>query len=184
MQNIDETSEVAENKVFILYFLHRLNIPVGNIQFIKIMLENRFMNYFYLQQYLGELADEGLVYINREDGRTFYGITEKGVTILEMFESILPAGLRKRLEQSIAPLRRSIRMETQITADYTPDGEDGYTVVCKIKENDFSLLEVKIAAGSREDARNICRYWTGFPQEIYSEILESLIRERKREENT
>lgn len=35
-----------------------------------------------------------------------------------------------------------------ITADYVPEG-DGYSVLCKIRESDFSLLEVKIAAGTK-----------------------------------
>lgn len=173
-----EHSEIAEKKIFILYFLKIIDMPVGSIQFVRVMLENRFMNYFYMQQYLSELIEEGLVNAEKKEGISYYTISDKGVNVLNMFESILPAGLKKRLENSISSIRNNIRMETMITADYTPEDE-GYMVVCKVRENDFSLLEVKIAAGTKEDARNICKNWIKHPQEIYLEILDSLIRDRK-----
>ncbi len=181
MQKANDYSEIAESKVLILFFVKELNMPIGNIQFNKIMLENRFMNYFYLQQYLGELIDEGLLEVNKQDGGKFYGISKKGLSILNMFEVILPAGLKKRIKESIKPLRKNVRMETHITANYYPDEENGYHAHLKINEDTFPLMEVKITTGSKEDARNICRNWTTFPQELYSEILEALLKTRKKE---
>jgi predicted transcriptional regulator len=177
-----ESMETAENKVFILYFMKKIHMAVGNIQFIKIMLENRYMNYFYLQQYLSELIEEKLLSTWRQEGQQFYEINDKGLEVLSMFENILPLGLKKRVDQSVTPIRRSIRMETLITADYAPEGEDGYNVFCKIKEDDFPLIEIKIAVGSKDDARNMCKNWSGFPQEIYLEILETLLKDRKKDE--
>lgn len=92
MLKIDEPSEIAENKIFILYFLKKMNMPVGIIQLVKIILENRFMNYFFFQQYLSELIDEGLLTVTNRDGRQFYEISEKGLVVLEMFQSILQRG--------------------------------------------------------------------------------------------
>lgn len=182
MQTGYESMETAENKIFILYFMKKIRMAVGNIQFIKIMLENRFMNYFYLQQYISELIVEGLLSTWRQGGQQFYEINGKGLEVLSMFESILPAGLKSRVDQSITPIRKSIRMETLITADYSPEGEDGYSVSCMIKEDDFSLIELKITVGSKDDARNIYKHWTGFPQEVYMEILETLLKDRKKDE--
>lgn len=181
MLTIGDSSEIAENKIFILYFIHKMDMPVGSIQLVKIILENRFMNYFYFQQYLSELLQEGLLKVCEQQGGQFYQITDSGVRILEMFQSILPAGLKKRLEDSIQSIRRRVRMETFITADYTPEDDNSYTITCKIQENDFTLMEVKLAAGSREEAKSICRNWTNFPQQLYSEILDALMKERSNE---
>jgi hypothetical protein len=136
------------------------------------------MNYFFFQQYLSDLLEEGLLTARNGQGGQYYEINDKGLRVLEMFESILPAGLKTRLEESIPSIRRNVRMETFITADYVPEDENSYSVVCKIRENDFSLIEIKLAAGSREEARNICRNWTNSPQLIYSEILGTLMKER------
>lgn len=180
MQTWYESMETAENKVFILYFMKKIRMAVGDIQFIKIMLENRFMNYFYFKQYLSELIEEGLLAIWRQEGQQFYEINEKGLEVLSMFESILPAGLKKRVDESITPIRKNIRMETFISADYSTENEDDYSVSCKIKEDDFSLIDLKITAGSKDDARTICNNWKNYPQEIYMEILETLLKKRKK----
>jgi len=181
LQVMSEYSDIAEKKILILYFFKVMDMPVGSMQLVRIMLENRFINYFYMQQYLSELIDEKLVSAEKKDGISYYSITDKGSKILDMFEYILPAGPKKIINESTAEIRKKIHMETMITADYVPDG-DGYTVSCKIRENDFSLLEVKIAAGTKDDARNICKNWTSFPQEIYLEILDSMV--KNREKNT
>ena len=54
------------------------------------MLENRFMNYFFLRQYFSELVEEGLIRVDNDNGRKMYGITEKGLSVLNMFEHMLP----------------------------------------------------------------------------------------------
>jgi hypothetical protein len=156
-------------------------MPIGSIQFVRIMLENKLMNYFYMQQYLSELIEEELVQVEKNEDISYYLISEKGMDILNMFESILPAGLKKRLKDSVGEIKKNIHTETMITADYVPEG-DGYSVLCKIRESDFSLLEVKIAAGTKNDARNICKNWIESPHEIYLEILETMIQDRKNQE--
>jgi len=176
---MNDLSDIAEKKILILFFFKTIDMPVGSMQFVRIMLENRFMNYFYMQQYLSELIEEELVNAEKKDGISYYTISDKGLEVLNMFESILPAGLKKLIRDSIAAIRKKIHMETMITADYLPEG-DGYTVLCRIRENDFSLMEIKIAAGTKEDARNICKNWTGFPQEIYLEILDTMIKNREK----
>lgn len=178
---MDEPSEIAENKIFILYLIKKMELPVGSIQLVKIILENRFMNYFFFQQYLSDLLEEGLLTIRNGQGGQYYEINDNGLRVLDMFQSILPAGLKKRLEESIRSIRKNVRMETFITADYFPEDENSYSVTCEIRENDFSLMEVKLAAGSREEARNICRNWTNSTQLVYSEILDALMKERVKE---
>jgi len=181
-QTMTEYTDIAEKKILMLYFLKILDMPVGSMQFARVMQENRLMNYFYMQQYLSELIEEGLVTAEKKEGISYYTITDKGMWVLNMFENILPAGLKKLLRDSITEIRNNIRTETMITADYVPEG-DGYSVICKIRENDFSLLEVKITAGTKEDARRICRNWTNFPQEIYLEILDTMIKNRNKRQD-
>lgn len=181
MQKDDIYLEIAESKVFILFFIRSLNMPIDDIRFNKIMLENRFMNYFFLRQYFGELVEEGLIHIHNDNGSKIYSITEKGMSVLNMFEHILPAGLKKRVSEIIKSMRKDIRNEMMITADYTLDEDNGYTALLKIGEDTFPLIEIKIAAGSKEDVRNICKNWTAFPQELYSEILDTLVKDRKKQ---
>jgi len=54
--SIVSNKELAENKLILLYIIDKVNIPISNLQITKIILENKFMNYFMLQQLLNELC--------------------------------------------------------------------------------------------------------------------------------
>ena len=73
-----ESFEKAENKVLLLYFIKFIQIPVSNMQLTRIMLENRFMNYFLLQQGLHELINDKLVNNETRDNIDYYTITQQG----------------------------------------------------------------------------------------------------------
>ena len=51
----ENSSELAENKLLVLYVIKSLKQPISNTQLTEIILENNFINYFTLQQYISEL---------------------------------------------------------------------------------------------------------------------------------
>ena len=57
----ENSSELAENKLLMLYVLKTINEPISNIQLTEIILENNFINYFTFQQYLAELEESKFV---------------------------------------------------------------------------------------------------------------------------
>ena len=52
-------------------------MPISSIQFVRIMLENKLMNYFYMQQYLSELIEEELVQVEKNEDISYCLISEK-----------------------------------------------------------------------------------------------------------
>ena len=46
----ENTSELAENKLLLLYILKTIDEPISNAQLTDIVLENSLINYFTLQQ--------------------------------------------------------------------------------------------------------------------------------------
>jgi len=52
-------------------------------------------------------------------------------------------------------------------------------VNCSVREDDFTLIELKIAVGNRNDARSICDNWKNYPHQIYMEIIDSLTTNRE-----
>ena len=53
----ESSLELAENKLLLLYILKTLRQPISNTQLTEIVLENSFINYFTLQQYVNELEE-------------------------------------------------------------------------------------------------------------------------------
>lgn len=171
--------ELAGNKLILLYIIEKVNIPVSNLQITKLIMENDLMDYFSLQQYLNELCDDNLLYTEVENNKMFYTITALGKKTLKYLDYLIPAGAKYRIDTKIRTIRQKIRNETSITADFIPESEDKYMVHCSVLEDDFTLIEINMAVGNRNDARNICENWKNHPHQIYMEIIESLTTNRE-----
>lgn len=178
MDSLGSNREKAQNKIILLYMIDTLGIPVSNLQITKLILEKKFMNYFLLQQFLNELQDSGFLLTEVVDGKTMYMITPSGKQALEYFSSHIPPGIKDSIRNSLAAVKTNIKNETRITSDFVPESENKFVVSCKVREDDFSLMEIMIATGTKSDARLICINWKKHTQQIYSEIIEILTKKR------
>lgn len=183
MESLGSTNEIAQNKLILLYLFKKIEIPLSSLQVYKIILENNFMNYFILQHSLDELAEQGMLDSSRNDGRHFYRLSGEGEKMVGLFLNKLPLGIKKRIDDSAKTIRKQIRNETLITADYTPESETEYTVSLGVREDSFPLIDIRMTVGTRKDAIAICRNWKENSQSMYSEIIKSLTREIEKEES-
>jgi hypothetical protein len=170
--------ESAENKLILLYLIEKLNMPISNLQITKLILENKFMNYFYLQQFLNELCEAFFLTNDIKENKTYYNISSSGIQTLNYFSNMITFGIKKRIDESISTIRKSLKEETLITADFLPESETEFIVKCKVHEDSFSLIDLKVTVGTRNDARLICDNWNSHSHLIYAEIIESLIKKR------
>ncbi|MCX7749245.1 MAG: DUF4364 family protein [Clostridia bacterium] len=182
--NLENSRELAENKLIVLYIIDKLNIAISNLQLTKIVLENRFMNYFSLQQFLNELCDHHHLSINEADNTCFYTITDHGKQTLDYFINLIPLGLKSRIDEMASSIRKNIKNETLITSDYEPGSGNEFIVSCNVNEDNFPLIDLKITVGAKNDARLVCENWKKYSQEIYSEIIEILLRKRDSKEES
>ncbi|MDQ2087816.1 DUF4364 family protein [Herbivorax sp. ANBcel31] len=176
--NIGSNRELAENKLILLYIIDKADMPVNNLQITKLIMENKVMNYFIFQQLLDELCSLKYVSSEIKNNKTYYSITPSGKQTLEYFTNHIPKGTMALINNSINDMRKNIRNETLIKADFTPESENEFTVTCQVREDNFSLIDLEISVGTKSDARDICRNWKKHSQTIYSEIIESLIKPR------
>lgn len=176
--SLGSSRELAENKLILLYIIDKLNMPLTNTHLTKFVLENKFMNYFLLQQYLNEMCDNNLLACSMTDGKNAYTITESGKQTLEYLLNIIPQGIKNLLDSQLGATKKDIRNETRITADYVPGKENEFIVDCKVDEEDFSLIQLKVTVGTKTDARSICENWKKHSQEIYAELIEIITRNR------
>lgn len=174
MNSLGSNKEIVQNKLIIMYIMHGLNIPVSNIHITKLVLETRLMNYFMFQQCLNELHESKLVSLSHGQ----YVLTEAGNNALQYFLNLIPPGIKKQLDKTASSNRKEIREETLITADFIPESEEKFTVACGINENDFALIELKAAVGTKKEARTVCENWRNHSSEIYMEIIEALTKNR------
>ena len=81
----ENSAELAENKLLVLYVMESLKQPITNTQLTEIILENNFINYFTLQQYISELISSDFLRYETVNDKNLINITEKGASTLSFF---------------------------------------------------------------------------------------------------
>ncbi len=165
---------LAENKVFILYILNKMEKPITNEGLLKLVLSVVDMNYFYFQQFLLDLLERKYIICFEQEGKHVYQITDSGKETLRLTSNIVPGIMKLKADISFEnELKESVEANS-ITAEYTPRSENDYMVTCKINENNNCIFQVSVFAGSREEAKKIVDNWKDNAYRIYPEILNSL----------
>lgn len=174
------TSEPTDvvNKLIVLFIMDKLEMPVSNLQLTKLVLEHKYMNYFLFQQVLSDLSDSFLIEAHSNGSSTFFMITDQGRKTLEYFTDRIPPGIVAFIDNNIQSIRAKIKHETSVHAEIIEESENQFVCVCRIQEEMFTLLDVKITVGTKADAQFIINNWKHTPQVIYEEILESMRKKR------
>lgn len=169
-----DDNTLIENKTLILYVLDKIGKPVSNTALLKLITSINNMNYFYFQQFLLDLIDTKYVIAYSKDKETIYELTPEGKRALDLVKDSIPGYLKFKADHNFKENLRKIENELSITADFTPNGENDYTVKCRITENNKTIFEVQTFATSREQAKSIVDNWMHNADLIYPKLLEIL----------
>ncbi len=173
----NNSQESAENKLIILLVMNQFSIPLTNSQVMEFVLEKDYMNYFFLQQALGELVSSGMLEYSQSDENFFYLITEKGKNTLQYFSERLELQLRASIEKSVSLKKQMLLRELQVLADYVKERDNEYIVDLKVVENNITLIELKLNVVSNKQAKQICEKWKNEAPHLYGDILKLLVEE-------
>ena len=175
MKLASDNETLAENKALILYLLNKVNKPLENTAFYKLLLTFEDMNYFYFQQFLLDLMENKYILKGTSDkNETIYEMTDEGRQAIGLVQDLIPGFTRFQIDNKFKEDLRSIEDEYSITADFIPESENSYTVVCKITENGKVTFEVSTFAGSREHAKSIVDNWKKNAVKLYPKMLKML----------
>ncbi|MFD3156094.1 DUF4364 family protein [Haloimpatiens sp. FM7330] len=171
----DDTLELAENKLFLLYIIKNINLPISNMQLTDIVLENNFMNYFSLQQYLSELIASNFLKSYEKNGKHRLIVTDKGLKVLSLFKTRISSDKLEIIDTYLQNHIENIKKEITITADYTIENFDNFVVNLKASEGDYTLINIKIGVPSNKQARELCAKWKNNSSQLYNNIMNILI---------
>ena len=90
MKLASDNETLAENKALILYLLNKVNKPLENTAFYKLLLTFEDMNYFYFQQFMLDLIEVGYICSFQKEEQTLYQVTESGRRTLDLTLDLLP----------------------------------------------------------------------------------------------
>ncbi|MPQ42654.1 DUF4364 family protein [Clostridium tarantellae] len=173
----DSTLELAENKLLLLYIIKSIKYPISNAQLTDIILENSFINYFMLQQYISELISSEFLKYEEIDSKEFLVLTNKGDKVLFFFKDRISKNKLKLIDDYINAKVESIKKELNICSDYTIDENSSFLVNLKAMENGSVLMDLTISVPSKDEAKSLCSKWKNNSSDIYHKIINALISE-------
>ncbi|MDF2615837.1 MAG: hypothetical protein K0Q47_492 [Sedimentibacter sp.] len=172
-------NKIAQDKLKLLYMLNYINIPLTNIELTNYILDHNIMDYFTLQQLLGDLCDAKFVVLNSKNGNEYYSISEAGIATLEMFEDKLPDYFTKEVETNFSFLKKQIKRQRELLGHYYKRKEDEYIVTLQVMENESIIFSLSINVPTEDLAKNICKKWDSNPEEIFGSIITTLTSDLK-----
>lgn len=152
----DDSLELAENKLLLLYIINEIKLPLSNLQLTDIVLENDFIDYFNFQQYLLELNSSNLIRYFEGENKISLAITDKGKEVLAMFFGRLSPEKVEKINSYLEKHLESIRKEISLKAEYQFIKDRGYIAELAIYENEHPTLELKILVEDLATAEKIC----------------------------
>ena len=170
----ENSAELAENKLLVLYVIKSLRQAISKTQLTEIILENNFINYFTLQQYISELETAKFVeYIEKND-KKLLTITTKGENVLSIFNDRISPIKRDIIDNYISKTIDNIKKELTIHSDYTIEKNNSFIVDLKALEDESLLIDLKISVPTKKQATSLCNRWKENPSDIYTKIVQVL----------
>lgn len=167
-------NKIAQDKLKLLYILKYINTPLTNIEITNFILDNDILDYFTLQQLLGDLCDSKFVVLNSKNGNEYYSISEAGTAALDMFGEKLPEYFIKQVEKNFYNLKMEIKNHRELLGHYYKRKEDEYIVSLQVMENESIIFSLSINVPDEDLAKHICKKWDSNPEEIFSSIIKTL----------
>lgn len=168
-------SNMAKNKLLVLYVLDQMNLSLSSTQITQIVLANTTINYFTLQEYIIELTDNQLITKNISQDKAYFNLTKQGKETLKLFISRLSEGWSKDIDAYISENRSFILDESQTIGSFRQKGDEEFEVQLKILENESELMSVTLSVVTQQQAKDIINNWKKNGEKIYPSIIQSLI---------
>lgn len=170
-------TDLAENKLILLFLASRIPSGLEHDEIVRFNMEGEWMLYFDMEQYLLELAEDGLLAMREAAGQRLYAITAEGLNVLGLLKAKIPLSIRTFIDTVMAERRSAIQHEQEISADYMQDSACEFPVMLRIFENNLPLLELNLTAPSAEAAELVCRRFRQVAADIYAALIERLTKD-------
>lgn len=109
---IENTEELAQNKLLLLYIIDRSEKPLTNEQITEFMLENNYMNYFLIQQYLSELINSSFIEYSITENKKTYKMLDKGKATLSYFEDRIPKKIKEEIANKFSEIKEDEKSDS------------------------------------------------------------------------
>lgn len=164
--------ELADNKLLILYIIKKLKHPCSNTYITDIILNNNFLNYFLLQQYLSELVENNYLVIIHVKNEELYKLAPRGKKILEMFQNRISQFKIDCFNTYMDSLnKKNDVISSKVTSTIN-------SLEIAFSKNNQSILNLILPSQSKEMTKIITENCNNNSEKIYNLILDFLTKQK------
>ena len=163
-------------KLIILFMLKASNGSLSAAQLSEFLLGKDYTDFFTFQQALDELDSTGLIGLESNYNRTLYHLTEDGENALHFYTDRISSEIKDEIYEYLTDKQIEIRQTRTVFADYVKSPSGAYMTRCQLRENDTPLVDLSLALHSKTQAEIVCRQWKENYEEVYGQLLQTLIR--------
>ena len=173
---------LPEMKSTILFAMRMVKDYVTLENMHEMMLIDERMDYFTFCHCVDELTADGLLLREvLENGMPVYTITPKGYEVGAIVEPEVPASLRRAVRRSIYVVINRLRKESNCETEmFTKEGETWIRLI--LRDETVSMLNLELMVGNRKYAQEVCDNFKQNAEEIYSHVLNAVLRDYKETE--
>lgn len=164
-------------KLMTLYMLNKVNFPLTTNQLMDFFLSKDYTNYFTYMQVLAELEESKLVNIETVRSNSYYKINDDGTETIELFVKKIPVSIIDDMDIFLVDNKYELRNEVSTISDYYKSTNQDFIVNCKITEGNSTLIDMNLSVPSEDVAEMMCNNWRASSQEIYSNVMKTLMKE-------
>lgn len=164
-------------KLMTLYMLNKVNFPLTTNQLMDFFLSKDYTNYFTYMQVLAELEESKLVNIETVRSNSYYKINDDGTETIELFVKKIPVSIIDDMDIFLVDNKYELRNEVSTISDYYKSTNQDFIVNCKIIEGNSTLIDMNLSVPSEDVAEMMCNNWRASSQEIYSNVMKTLMKE-------
>ena len=163
-------------KLTILYMLDKAGFPLTNTQISNFFLEQEYTDYFRVQEVIGDLVDAELIRSESTHSNTQYTLTAGGKETLGFFKEKITEGIESDVKKFFEDNQMELRQENFILADYYKDTNQRYSVRCRVKSDDNTMIDLTLSVKTREQAEAICNNWKNQNDDVYAYLMDILLK--------
>jgi predicted transcriptional regulator len=171
----NDSKQQAANKLTILYAIKGTQHRVTNSEITDFIIQNDFLNYFELQQYISELIEASLLLEVTINDIIHYEITEKGYNSIKFFSERLDKNLRLKIDGKLENFKKAISNKSK-PYSYIIKSDEVYKIKLTLHKDGSALLNCEVQTDTEEKANKIASNWKKNHKRIHSAILETLLK--------
>ncbi len=161
-------------KIFVLFLLDNINYPLDYTTINNLIIENGYIGPFDFAECFSELAEQGHILDEIEDGEHYYMISDSGRQLARELQSTIVESAKNAGIKSATKLLSLQKSGAKISVECDEREDKKYILTCSITDTNGELFVLKLRLASISQVRQIKKRFEEAPEKMYRSIMSSL----------